>query len=187
MMSHPHSSFAAWSILLLSTATLSLPSRPATCRISGSDNQIRAEGFGDEDGRWVITVPDDSYDLCMATRLIENKGLAPVKSRTTLKAGAHDMRLKQSRDGEFWIITVTEKDKTLLSVAETDDWVYRPSVREGLHTTFGLQPHDKTGPGVFYRYRVKRQSIANRNIEDPGPYDGILVWLEKTEKLLINP
>ncbi len=166
----------------------SLPATPKTSRRSDANNQVKFSGARKDDpNHWVLTVPNDGYDLCIATRLINDTGLAPIRSSKPLTAGDHDIRLKQSREGEFWIITVTEKSTPLLSVTETVDWFHRPGMLDGYSTNFGLQPHDKTGPGVFYRHRITRQITPDNKIHDPGPYDGILLWLEQTDRLAVKP
>jgi len=144
---------------------------------------------------WDITTPNDNYQVCIATREITEEGPAEAVQTRPLKAGKHTVCFEKKRDGVFWRFTLTEGEEILLLATEPLDWEYGPDQMSGSSTAFGLRPNNPLAPGVFYRHRMHtrgpkfKKKFKDQNgkefeieMDDPGPTNGVLVWIEKIEK-----
>jgi hypothetical protein len=67
-------------------------------------------------------LPDGKYRLCLATRGIDESGLAPVIKSEAIEAGRHAICLEQQNDNAGWLITAGWDGRRLLSVHEPKEW-----------------------------------------------------------------
>ena len=146
-------------------------------------NQIAAVGLDrlwHDESRWDVHVPPGDFRLCMATRAIDQKGLAPVSKSAPIASGRHRLTLKISQEGEVRRITVVRDEARLLEIVEPKEWEEGRSV-----STAWLGASTTRSPADQPFFLIRRLNLLP-NAEgvasaQNGPTDGLLLWIEPTE------
>jgi hypothetical protein len=142
---------------------------------------VKLEEYWYDENRWEISLPDGRYRLCVATRGIDDMGLAPPVKSTPLKAGRHHIELEQRRDHDVWRVTVLWDETALLAVEERKDWdPGHGSAGGGQFARSEQLSPDK--PVVLFRRRFMREVGKDQITQittPPGPTEGILLWIER--------
>jgi hypothetical protein len=140
---------------------------------------VKLEEYWYDENRWDIYLPDGRYRLCLATREVDESGLAPVAKSRPIKAGRHRLALEQRRDGDVWRVTVAWDRTGLLAVEEPKDWDPGVGSSGGGDYSVGEQlAADK--PAVLFRRRFTREVSEGQMTTPRGPTEGILLWIERT-------
>ena len=138
---------------------------------------VKLEELWYDDNRWEVSLPDGKYRLCLATRGIDEDGLAPVMKSEAIEAGRHAICLEQQNDNASWLITANWDGSRLLSVHEPKEW------NPGSGSTGGGQYSQCTQlaadqPLILFRRRFSLPSGAGQVTTPSGPTEGILLWIE---------
>lgn len=138
---------------------------------------VKLEELWYDDNRWEVSLPDGKYRLCLATRGIDERGLAPVMKSEAIEAGRHSIYLEQQDDKARWLVTVGWDGRLLLSVQEPKEW------NSGSGSTGGGQYSECTQlaadqPLILFRRRFSRPGRAGQVTTPSGPTEGILLWIE---------
>jgi hypothetical protein len=116
--------------------------------------------------------------LNVATRAIENRGLAPVAGSRPIGPGRHRLALEQRLDKDVWHTNVAWDGTGLLAVEEPKDW--DPGLGSSGGGYFSVSEQlaaDK--PAVLFRRRFSRKDGNGQMATPGGPTEGILLWIEK--------
>jgi hypothetical protein len=139
---------------------------------------VRLEEYWYDDHRWDLYLPEGQYQLCLATREIDDTGLAPVVKRSPIAAGRHQLSLEQQRNGDAWHVNVGWDGQELLAVDEPNEWDAAIGSSGGSEVGDSEQ-QPASQPLIVFRRRFTKE-IANGQISSPiGPAEGILLWIEK--------
>lgn len=130
-----------------------------------------------DENEWQVYLPEGRYRLSLATRRIEERGLAPAASTAWLPAGTHHVVLEQRRREDAWQIVVTADGKPLCAVEEPKDWnSSHGSTGGGEYSLSRQEPCDQ--PVVLFRRRFHQADGRGGSTTPPGPTEGILLWIE---------
>ena len=133
---------------------------------------------------WKYFLPDGDYRLQIATREIDEKGLAPVTQSVPIKAGMGHVGLEQKRNqNRDWLVTITAEGKEILSFEEPADWdAGRGSSGGGLHSESTQLPPDE--PIVLFRRRFMVETMPGGGsyTTPQGPSNGLLLWIEQVDR-----
>jgi hypothetical protein len=141
---------------------------------------VKLDPFWFDENAWKVYLPAGRYRLSLATRRIENLGLAPAASTALLEAGTHHLVLEQHLRGDAWQVVVTADGKTLCVARESKDW--NPgygSTGGGEYSLNGQSPRDQ--PVVMFRRRFHQSDGQRGSTTPPGPTEGILLWIGPAE------
>jgi hypothetical protein len=139
---------------------------------------VKQEEYWYDENRWEIHLPDGRYRLCLATRGIDDRGLAPVVKSRPIKAGRHHLALEQRRDEDAWRVTVACDGTGFLAVEEPKDW--DPGIGSsggGQYSASEQLAADE--PAVLFRRRFRREVSKGQRKIPKGPTEGLLLWIEK--------
>jgi len=141
---------------------------------------VKLEEYWYDENRWDTYLPDGPYRLCLATRGIDNSGLAPVVKSQPLRSGRHRLALEQRRDKDVWRITVAWDGTGLLVVEEPREWFPEVgSSSQGQSAVSEQLAADQ--PAVLLRRRFMREVSKGHSTTPSGPTEGILLWIERVE------
>jgi hypothetical protein len=139
---------------------------------------VKLEEYWYDQSRWDTYLPDGQYRLCLATRGIDDSGLAPVVKSEPLKAGRHRLALEQRRNKDTWCVTVSWDETGLLAVEEPKEWDSGIGSSGGGRSAVSEQlAADK--PAVLFHRRFLREVSKGQRTTPSGPTEGILLWIEK--------
>ncbi len=136
----------------------------------------RLEEWSD-DQRWKVYLPPGDYRLCLATREIDGKGLAPVAGRVAIGGGSHDLAYEQTQKGERWEVVVSVDGAPVLRAEESSDW----NLNLGSLGTDGhsvSRQFAMASPLPLLRTRFRKQDARGATKTPDGPTEGILLWIE---------
>lgn len=138
-----------------------------------------------DENRWKVYLPVGEYRIGLATRQIDNLGLAPVRSETLIGEGTHEIELLQSDDEDGSVITVTVDGRPMIEATESQDWNPKRSSTGGgnFFSSAQLSPDD---PIVLLRRRYGRRSQTSQRPDPQGPTEGLLLWIERIPLILRN-
>jgi hypothetical protein len=126
--------------------------------------------------RWDLYLPDGRYRLCLATRGIDDEGLAPAVKSTPIASGRHQLALEQWQDKGVERIAVTCDGARLLSAEEL-----RESSTHGREDSSPFLQSEQflpDEPAVLYRRRYMRRVSKVLRVRSVGAAEGILLWIE---------
>lgn len=140
---------------------------------------VKLEEYWFDENRWDVYLPAGRFRLCLATREVDEAGLAPLVQSKPVAAGRHRLALDQVRVKDAWRVTATLDGADLLAVDEPKDW------DPGAGSTGGGQYPVSTQfaadkPVVLFRRRFTRRDSQGRSQTPPGPCAGVLLWIERT-------
>jgi hypothetical protein len=140
---------------------------------------VQLEEYWHDDNRWEVYLPEGRYRLCLATRGIDDQGLAPVVTSRPIEAGRHLLTLEDRIDGDVRRVTVLGDGNEQLTVEEPEQRGPGSSSTTG---TIGPTSQQLSAdlPVVLFRRRFQRQDAKGRLISSHGWADGILLWIERT-------
>lgn len=132
-----------------------------------------------DDDRWEVYLPAGRYRLCVATREIDDRGLAPVVKSAPIGAGKHRIGIKLLEEGSIWRVAAKWDETGLLEREEPKDWNLNRSWSGGGEYPLSTQL-PTTGPLVLERRRFSRQVGKTGSFTTPGvPCEGVLLWIER--------
>jgi hypothetical protein len=138
---------------------------------------VKLEEYWFDENRWHIYLPAGRYRVCLATRDVEDMGLAPRVKSAPIAAGRHELALEQQRDKDAWRLAVTCDGAALLSAEEPREWNSdRGSMGGGQFALSEQLPPEK--PVVLFRRRFMRSDAKGLTTSPTGPSEGILLWIE---------
>lgn len=143
---------------------------------------VNKEQLWYDENRWEVYLPEGTnYRICLATREIDQQGLAPVVTSAPLAAGKHLLELHQERRDEDWTLRLTGDDANLLAVDEPKAWNPGHGSSGGAAFSQSTQmPADQ--PAVLFRRRFSQSTGTGGSSQTPtGPTDGILIWTERAD------
>lgn len=138
---------------------------------------VKQEELWYDENRWDIHLPDGQYRLCVATRDIDQSGLAPVAKSERIEAGRHELELTQRWTSTGWQVNVIQEGATRLTVEEPKEW--DPGSGSSGGGQFSLSTQWPAGPPVvLFRRRFTRPDARGQMRTPIGPCEGILLWIE---------
>ncbi|MEX2176135.1 MAG: hypothetical protein WD872_17365 [Pirellulaceae bacterium] len=140
---------------------------------------VKLEQHWYDENRWSVYVPSGEFRLYLATREIDEEGLAPVVASVPLAAGRHLLAHDNVAlpDDEGWRVTVHAGERLVLSTEEPQEWNPAFGWSEGGQFDRSEQlPADK--PMVLFRRRFTQPAPGGRSTTPTGPTDGIMLWIE---------
>jgi len=138
---------------------------------------VKLEEMWYDENIWDIYLPEGRYRICLATRDVDQQGLAAPIERQPLAAGRHRLALEQERDDDAWRVTIARNGSTLLEVEEPLTWDPGSGSSGGSDFSHSAQrPADE--PLVLFRRRFTCPDGKRRNITPKGPTEGVLLWIE---------
>jgi hypothetical protein len=147
---------------------------------------VKLEEYWHDENRWDVYLPDGPYRLCLATRGIDDQGLAPVVTSRPIEAGRRLVALEDRVDGDVRRVTVAVDGNERLTVEEPEQRGPRPSSSTNVVGSSSQQlPADL--PAEVFRRRYRRQDAKGRLISSHGWADGILLWIERTPGPNVKP
>jgi hypothetical protein len=133
--------------------------------------------------RWsdhlAIHLPEGRFRLCLATRGIDDQGLAPAVTSRPIELGRHLVTLEDRIDGDVRRVTVPDDGNEPLTVEEPEQRGPGSSSTTGMMGSSSQQLPAEL-PAVLFRRRLRRQDAKGRSISSHGWADGILLWIERT-------
>jgi hypothetical protein len=116
----------------------------------------------------------------LATRGIDNRGLARAVKRQPLKGGRHRLALEQRQDKRIRRITVAWDETELPTFDEAKE---RNSGRGSSGgAQYGVSEQLAADePAVLFRRRFTHEVSKGQSRTPTGPSEGILLWIEKVE------
>ncbi len=135
-----------------------------------------AEMWYDEN-RWEIHLPDGQYRICLATRGIDQQGLAPVVKSERLGAGKHLIELEQERESDGARVIVSWDRVELISIREPKEWdPGSGSAGGGAYSQSTQLAADQ--PVILFRRRFSLKGSTGQITAPDGPTEGVLLWIE---------
>ena len=130
-----------------------------------------------DQSRWDIYLPEGKYVIRLATRQIDQKGLAPPVEQTPIPAGQHRIELMRSDEGAGRQLTVTVDDRPVIEAEEDSGW--DPGGASSGGSQIGnCEQRSAQQPLVLFRRRFYRPSKGGQNVPPKGPSEGWMLWIE---------
>jgi hypothetical protein len=129
--------------------------------------------------RWEIHVPDGAFRLCLATRGIDENGLATIVKSSPISSGTHQLVLTEQRDRSPWRETVLCDGREVIAWATP----YEPKSTRGSTSVAGFAQSKELSadePVILLRRRFHQVDASGRTSTSPSPSDGVLLWIERT-------
>lgn len=153
---------------------------------------VRHHELWNDDFRWrVYLPPNDRYRLRLATKEVDQQGLAEAVDQIELPPGEHELELRHEQVDQEWRIAVLVDGEERLRDAQPSEWnTGRGSSGGSAFATSKQQP--VVQPLVLFRRRFMvpagssgaSGSAASGSATTPqGPSDGILVWIESNNSM----
>jgi hypothetical protein len=133
-----------------------------------------------DESRWEVYLPEGEYMMRLATRQIDEKGLALAVEETPISAGRHRIELLRPDEGAGREITVIVDDRPLIETEESPDWDPGPGSSGGSEFDSCVQ-RSAHEPVVLFRRRFNRRSNTGRSVAPKGPTEGLMLWIEPVE------
>ncbi len=138
---------------------------------------VKLEELWYDENEWDVYLPEGRYRLSLATRRIDDRGLAPASSTGLLESGTHRLVLDQHRRGDGWQIAVTADGRPLCAADEPNDWnPGHGSTGGGEYSLCQQLPRDQ--PVILFRRRFHHPDATGGSTTPQGPTEGLLLWLE---------
>ncbi len=141
---------------------------------------MKREELWFDENQWELYLPPGAYRLCMATRQIDNHGLAPVVKSVPFFAGRHRLALEQRDLKSGWRVVVTCDGAERIVAEEPKGWDEGSgSTGGGEFSTNAQLPADQ--PVVLFRRRFSKRvpGQAGSSSQTPnGPTEGLMLWIE---------
>jgi hypothetical protein len=147
---------------------------------------VKLEEHWAEENRWEIHLPDRTYRLCLATRGINEDGLAPIMKSSPLAAGRHLLALDQQLDKDVWHITTLRDEASLISLEETKEWSAGSGIVGGGYYSQSEQLAPDR-PLILYRRRFMRPPGNGPMTSSVATTDGVLLWIEPAQEPKTKP
>jgi hypothetical protein len=130
-----------------------------------------------DENRWDIYLPDGNFRLCLATRGIDEKGLATIVKSSPISSGTHQLALTEQRDRNPWRETVFCDGREVITWATP----YEPKSTRGATSAFAQSGQFSADePVVLLRRRFHQVDASGGTYTSPSPSDGVLLWIERT-------
>lgn len=161
--------------------------RPLARELSVEDEAriavVKLEPYWYDENRWALYLPKGRYRLCLATREIDETGLAPIVGSVPLSPGRHVLTLEHDRSDDGWRVAVNGDGMPVLTAEEPKAWYPARGSSGGSEFDRSEQvPPDK--PVVLFRRRFTQPGAAGTSRTPKGPTDGIMVWIERDGEAL---
>lgn len=131
-----------------------------------------------DDHRWEVYLPAGQYRLCLATRGVDQTGLAPIVRSGRIGPGRHLLGLEQRREQDGWRVTATWDGTGRLTAEEPREWDSgRGSMGGGEFSLSTQLAADQ--PAVLFRRIFTRQDARGQWSIPSGPAEGVLLWIER--------
>jgi hypothetical protein len=140
---------------------------------------VKLEPYWYDENRWGIYLPDASFRLCIATRGVDEKGLAEVVKSAPIGGGRHQLELETTKADDVWRVRALWDAKELLAVEEPKDWKPGGGSIGGGYFSVGEQISPDQ-PAVLFRRRFLRKERTGV-APTSGPTEGILLWIERAD------
>lgn len=141
---------------------------------------VKLDELWHDENRWDVHLPAGDYRVCIATRGVDEKGLAPTTKTAPIAAGRHRLALDQMQGGDARRIVVASDGAKLLEAVEPKEWDFgRGSIGGGEYGASAQSPADR--PVVLFRRRFLRMEANGQASTPLGPADGLLLWIERAE------
>ena len=137
-----------------------------------------------DDNRFQVYLPAGrTYRLKVATRQIDDNGLAEPRWQAAIEPGEHEIAIVQKKlpDDEGWQVTVTVDGQTVIEGTEPVEWNDGSGWSGGGgHSRVTQLPLDK--PLILQRRRFSvAQPGGGSRSPNRGPVNGMLLWIEKQD------
>jgi hypothetical protein len=147
---------------------------------------VKCEEKWFDENHWEIHLPQGRYRLCLATRAIDDDGLAPVGKSVPIPSGRHDVSVEQWRNEDGWRVIVYWDGSELMALEEPKEW--NPgfgSTGGGRYSLSEQIPSDQ--PAILFRRRFARAANTGGPNPPMGRVDGLLMWIERTGGTKADP
>lgn len=132
-----------------------------------------------DDNQWDLHLPPGSYQLCLATRGIDQDGWPAITKRVPIEAGRHRIALGQRSPDPDWRVVVSVDGEEVIVVEEPTDWDQSfGSTGGGRHSSSTQVP--KQEPLLLFRRRFVQRDSSGRSGTPTGPANGVVLWIEAT-------
>jgi len=148
---------------------------------------VQADPEWYDQNEWKIYLPKGEYQLCLATRGIEDKGFPAKKESTRLAAGEHYLALEQPHDDTTCRVVIKDRGEAVLTAEEPKEWNPRSGSMGGGQYSQSEQLAANE-PVVLFRRRFMGPRGAKGMTSVPkGPTEGILLWIEPVRGAIAKP
>ena len=135
-----------------------------------------------DDNRYQVYLPaGQMYRLKLATREVDNQGLAVPRWQAAIARGEHEIAFVQKKlpDDQGWQVTITVDGQALIEGHEPAEWCDgRGWSGSGGYSRVTQLPVDK--PLILLRRRFSiAQPGGGSSVPHQGPLNGMLLWIEK--------
>jgi hypothetical protein len=158
--------------------------RPLTRELAVEDEDmiavVKLEPYWYDENRWAIYLPEGTYRLCLATREVDETGLAPIVASAPLAAGNHVLSLEQNRADDGWNVTIDCDGVTAIDATEPKAW-YPASGSSGGSQFDRSEQVTPNQPVVLFRRRFAQPETGGSSKTPKGPTDGIMAWIERDD------
>jgi hypothetical protein len=139
---------------------------------------VKLEELWIDDNRWDVYLPPGQYRLCLATRAIADKGLAPVVASRPVGPGRHTIGVAFRKEKSGWRVEASCDGARPVTAEEPLEW----NPDKGFSTTGGFSESSTlpaNEPIVLHRCSFMRvQPGGTRANTTSEPSEGILLWIE---------
>jgi hypothetical protein len=140
---------------------------------------VKLEEYWYDENGWDVYLPGGFYRLCLATRGVDDDGLAPVEASQPIQPGRHRIALEQRRDEDVWRLSVACDGYEPLGVEEPTDW--DPGVGSSGGSWYSLSEQlAAENLVILFRRRFMRDVGKGQPTTPSGPTEGVLLWVERT-------
>jgi hypothetical protein len=148
---------------------------------------VKQEEYWYDENRWELYLPPGrSYRLCLATRDVDQDGLAPPVQTAPLPPGRHLLALDQEQGPDSWRLTASWDQTGRLTAEEPREWnPSSGSMGGGQHSICTQLPPDQ--PLILFRRRFTRPDGKGSFASPDGPCEGILLWIEPISESKAEP
>jgi hypothetical protein len=135
---------------------------------------VKLEEYWFDENRWDIYLPEGQYRICLATRGVEDNGVAVAQSSERIVAGRHAISLEQRRDQGKWLITARWDATNQIAVTEPNDW--SPETGSTSRSDFSMSTQlPPESPIVL----IRKQFMRTKDGQYTKTTKGILLWIER--------
>jgi hypothetical protein len=134
---------------------------------------------------WECYVPDNGYELCLATRDIDLAGYPAEHQSVPIPAGRYLIAVKEQTkpakapDAKEAILITVQRDRQLiLEKSEAADWLTTSSSNATGQGSLSQQYDGKT-PIDLLRKRIQVRTSPTTAAPPTGPSNGVLLWIQR--------